>query len=112
MKITKKEKEYLEDLQKFETLQKECFEIFKNKNKDYGRAYKDFSTIGLIIRINDKIKRMLNITETGIVLVNDEKLSDTMRDLANYSLIALMELDSKKKVKKVVKKVINKNKKK
>ena len=105
MKTTKKEKEHIEDVQKFEELQKECFEIFKKKNKDYARAYKDFSTIGLIVRINDKIKRMLNITETGIVLVNDEKLSDTLRDLANYSIISLMELETNKKVKKVVKKI-------
>ena len=91
--MDKKQKDCVEDIARFEKLQKECLEVFKKKNKDYGRAYKDFPTIWLIVRTNDKVKLALNITESGITLVNDEKIFDTIQDLANYAIIALMELE-------------------
>lgn len=77
-------------------IQDECFELFKKKNKDYGDAFADFGVTGVLVRINDKIKRSLNITDTGIICVDNETLRDTLLDLHNYAAMAVMLMDEKK----------------
>ena len=41
----------------------------------------------------DKIQRSLSITKSGVNLVNDEGIRDTLLDLHNYAAMALMLLD-------------------
>ena len=66
-------------------------ELFKKKNSDYGNSFEDFGLIGIIVRLNDKINRILNLGERdpGEFLV-DEKLEDTINDSYNYCIIGLM----------------------
>lgn len=47
---------------------------------------------GLIVRIHDKISRIMHLTKTEVDPQN-ESLRDSYVDLANYALIALMVLD-------------------
>ena len=47
------------------------------------------------MRIGDKLKRFQNIHSSGIQLVNDEGLRDTLIDLHNYAAMAVMLLDEK-----------------
>ena len=65
-------------------------ELFRKKNADYGDAFSKFGIIGVLMRIEDKIQRCLSINATGVILVNDEGLKDTLLDLHNYSAMALM----------------------
>ena len=44
------------------------------------------------MRIEDKIQRALTISNTGVNLVDDEGLKDTLLDLHNYAAMALMLL--------------------
>lgn len=76
-------------------VQNESMELFKRKNKDYGDAFATFGTIGVIVRMSDKIQRALSLSKNGVQLVNDEKLRDTLIDLHNYSAMAIMLLDEK-----------------
>lgn len=69
--------------------------LFKKKNTDYGDAFAEFGVIGVLMRIEDKIKRSLSITKNGITLVDDEKIRDTLIDLHNYAAMAIMLLDEK-----------------
>tara|TARA_Y200000002_G_C22276673_1_gene494486 strand:- start:73 stop:333 length:261 start_codon:yes stop_codon:yes gene_type:complete len=71
-------------------IQKEALELFIKKNKDYGDAFSEYGTIGVLVRIGDKIRRMQSITATGVNLVEDEKLRDTLIDLHNYAAMAIM----------------------
>lgn len=71
----------------------ETLELFKRKNNDYGDAFAEYGTIGVLVRMGDKIKRLQQITKTQIQLVNDEKIRDTLLDLHNYSAMAIMLLD-------------------
>lgn len=75
------------------TIQREAFELFLKKNKDYGDAFATYGPIGVIVRIGDKISRLMTITNSGINLVNDESVRDTLIDLHNYSAMAIMLLD-------------------
>jgi len=47
---------------------------------------------GLIVRIHDKISRIMHLTSSNVDPQN-ESLRDSYVDLANYALIALMVLD-------------------
>lgn len=77
------------------TIQKEALELFTKKNIDYGDAFAKYGVIGVLMRIEDKLSRAINITKNGVYLVkvSDEGIRDTLIDLHNYSAMALMLLD-------------------
>ena len=83
----------MDRIQQLETIQKECLELFRKKNQDYGDAFAKYGVIGVLMRIEDKIQRMMSITKTKVQLVNDESLKDTLMDLHNYAAMAAMLLD-------------------
>ena len=74
-------------------IQCEALELFRRKNQDYGDAFATYGTVGVLVRMGDKIMRLQNITNKGITLVDDEKLRDTLIDLHNYAGMAAMLLD-------------------
>ena len=76
-----------------QTIQKEAFETFLKKNKDYGDAFATYGPIGVIVRIGDKISRLMSVSKSGINFVEDETIRDTLMDLHNYSAMAVMLLD-------------------
>lgn len=78
-------------------IQKEGLELFKKKNADYGDAFSTYGTVGVMLRISDKLQRFVNINKTNVSLVNDESLRDTLIDLHNYAAMAIMLLDEDKK---------------
>lgn len=73
-------------------IQDEGLRLFERKNKDYGDAFATYGSIGVIVRMGDKIQRLLSITNSGITMVNNESVYDTLLDLHNYSAMALMLL--------------------
>jgi hypothetical protein len=74
-------------------VQTEALELFKKKNADYGDAFAEYGVIGVLMRIEDKLKRSVSITKNGVTLVKDEKIRDTLIDLHNYAAMAIMLLD-------------------
>jgi hypothetical protein len=78
----------------------ECIEISKKKNADYtGKALDPFANFqsvevlgisteaGFLTRMMDKMKRIASFVENGELQVKDESVTDTLRDLANYSCL-------------------------
>ena len=86
----------MDRVSQMEAVQKEGLELFKRKNKDYGDAFANFGPVGVIVRMGDKINRLMSITKTGVTMVDDEGLRDTLIDLHNYSAMAIMLMDEKK----------------
>ena len=78
------------------SIQNESLELFIKKNQDYGDAFANYGTIGVLVRMGDKISRLQSITTKTISLVNTESLRDTLIDLHNYSAMAIMLLDEDK----------------
>jgi hypothetical protein len=74
----------------------EALELFRKKNTDYGDAFATYGTVGVIVRMGDKIQRLLSVSKKGIALVNNESLRDTLIDLHNYAAMGIMLLDEKK----------------
>ena len=81
--------------QQMQKVQTEALTLFQKKNKDYGDAFANFGTIGVLVRMSDKISRAVSITNSSVTLVNDESLRDTLIDLHNYAAMAIMLMDEK-----------------
>jgi hypothetical protein len=79
--------------EQMKTVQKEGYDLFVKKNKDYGDAFAEYGTIGVLVRLGDKIKRLQTIEKNKIVMVNDEQMRDTLIDLHNYTAMAIMLMD-------------------
>lgn len=70
-------------------------EIYKAKNTDYGNSvsesYKEWGIISSVVRMDDKMRRIKQLVKHE-PNVKSETIEDTLLDLANYSIMALMEL--------------------
>ena len=78
------------------SVQKEALQTFIKKNNDYGDAFATYGPVGVIVRIGDKISRLTSVTSSGVNLVEDETIRDTLMDLYNYSAMAVMLMDEGK----------------
>lgn len=78
-------------------VQQEALQLFNKKNQDYGDAFATYGTIGVLVRLSDKISRAVSVSNSSVTLVNDESLRDTLIDLHNYAAMAIMLLDEKSK---------------
>jgi len=80
----------MDRVEQMKQIQNEALELFIKKNADYGDAFATFGIIGVLVRIEDKIKRCISISSKSVQLVDDETLRDTLIDLHNYAAMALM----------------------
>jgi hypothetical protein len=74
-------------------VQIEALELFRKKNTDYGDAFATYGTVGVIVRMGDKIQRLLSVSSKGVTLVDTESLRDTLIDLHNYAAMGIMLID-------------------
>jgi hypothetical protein len=79
--------------EQFKKVQKEALETFTRKNHDYGDAFAEYGSVGVLVRMGDKIKRLVSVSKEGVNLVDDEKLRDTALDLHNYAAMLIMLID-------------------
>ena len=77
-------------------VQREALALFTKKNTDYGDSFATFGPVGVIVRMGDKISRLSSVTQSGINLVDNESVRDTLIDLHNYAAMAIMLLDETK----------------
>jgi len=76
-----------------EKIQTEARDLFQRKNQDYGDAFATYGPVGVLVRIGDKLNRFSSVSNTGIQMIDNEGLRDTLIDLHNYSAMAIMLLD-------------------
>ena len=88
----------------FKVITNEMLDLYEIKNKNYGDSFsKQFQEYGLTsvcIRLEDKLNRLKSLNKqiseakNGIADINvdDESIKDTLIDLANYSVLAIMEI--------------------
>jgi hypothetical protein len=99
--------EKINRLEQFSLVQNEGLELFKKKNADYGDAFANYGPVGVIVRMGDKIQRLVSVSNNKISLVNTESLRDTLIDLHNYAAMAIMLIDENNK--KIGEKLSNQN---
>lgn len=72
-----------------------AFDLFKSKNRDYGDAFVHYGCIGILIRLGDKFSRLAALLgEENDRMVKTESISDTIIDIHNYCIMALMVLEN------------------
>lgn len=73
--------------------------LYAAKNKDYGdsfgEGYEEYGLIMPAIRLDDKFKRFKQLIKQEAE-VKDESIIDTLMDLANYSIMTIIELEKEK----------------
>ena len=76
-------------------------EVTKKKNADYtGKTEDPFANFtkvevlgicstnqGFLTRMTDKFSRIISFVQKGVLEVEDEKIEDTLMDLANYCIL-------------------------
>ena len=94
------EEHYPETAKEFQKLQFEQWALFCKKQMDYGPSNismgtplktddeKRLSLVGLIVRVNDKVQRLLNLMVKNNRNAQDEPTVDAFKDLACYGIIA------------------------
>lgn len=90
-------------------VQNEALELFKKKNTDYGDSFANYGSVGVIVRMGDKIQRLVSVTNRKVSLVNNENLRDTLIDLHNYAAMAIMLIDENKQENMTFGKISNEN---
>ena len=75
-------------------VQKEALELFAKKNADYGDAFATYGSVGVIVRLGDKIQRLMSVTKNGVQFVDTESIRDTLIDLHNYAAMGVMLIDN------------------
>ena len=94
------EKHYPETAKEFQRIQFEQWETFCRKQMDYGpsniamgtslktKEDRRLSLIGLIVRINDKVQRLMNLVVKHNRDAQNEPVMDAFKDLSVYGIIA------------------------
>jgi hypothetical protein len=81
-----------------EKLCRQLHETYIAKNKDYGgsfdESYKEYGITSSLIRIGDKFNRFKSLVKNQTAEVKDEKLRDTLLDMANYCLLTVLNIDA------------------
>lgn len=78
-------------------------EIYRKKNADYGNSFakvRELVPNAIIVRLMDKMERIKTLTKNGEqAQVEDEKIEDTLADMANYCIMELVERQAEKEAK-------------
>lgn len=84
----------------FKDITEEMYKLWLDKMLDYGmynitggrdqdtEEGQKYIMLGLYYRMQDKLNRIYNLTISDKHYVAGEKLEDTLRDIANYAVIA------------------------
>ena len=103
------QEDYLRD---FKAITDKMYEITKAKNSDYSgnseEPFKNFTMVetmgfatteqGFCTRLTDKFMRIASFVKNGTLQVKDESVEDTLLDAANYCLLFICYLRSKRDI--------------
>ena len=94
------EKHYPETSKEFKRIQDEQYDTFCKKQMDYGpsnismgtgvggQVNKKLATTALVVRINDKVQRLLNLVVSNDREAQNEPVEAAFKDLSVYGIIA------------------------
>lgn len=84
----------------FRKVAEELSNLYEAKNKAYGNSFGDtYQKLGIIsavTRISDKYNRLCNLATNPDIDNLGESLDDTLRDLASYAIMTIIELENSK----------------
>ena len=76
--------------------------LYLKKNHDYGdsvsKTFDEYGLTSFLVRMDDKMNRIKTFNKIQDAAVRGEKIEDTLLDLANYAVLALTEIEYRKKL--------------
>lgn len=76
-------------------------DLYIKKNHDYGdsvsKTFDEYGLVSFLVRMDDKMNRIKTLNKIQDAAVIGEKIEDTLLDLANYAVLALTEIEFRKK---------------
>lgn len=89
----------MNNVEKFKQITEELTALYDKKNAAYGDAfshtYERLGLISAVTRIDDKNNRLVNLCKNKNIDDLGESVEDTLRDMACYCIMILMELDAR-----------------
>jgi hypothetical protein len=73
------------DIDAIEGLLQELLDLFTRKNADYDFAFEKNGQIGMLTRMSEKLDRIIHVTDSGVMMVTNETVNETLRDFIVYS---------------------------
>ena len=77
-------------------------DLYIKKNHDYGdsvsKTFDEYGLTSFLVRMDDKMNRIKTLNKIQDAAVRGEKIEDTLLDLANYAILALTEIEFRKKL--------------
>lgn len=90
------------NVKKFKEIANSLGELYEKKNAVYGNSfgetYKKLGIVSAVTRISDKYNRLCTLATNPDIDNLGESIEDTLKDLASYAIMTLIELDNKKPV--------------
>jgi NTP pyrophosphatase (non-canonical NTP hydrolase) len=90
----------MNNVEHFKKIATELGGLYEKKNKAYGNSfsytYKKLGLISAVTRISDKYNRLCNLAKNPDIDNLDESIEDTLRDMASYCIMAVMELENER----------------
>ena len=80
----------------------EMKDLYLKKNHDYddsvSKTFDEYGLTSFLVRMDDKMNRIKTLIKVGDAAVTGEHIEDTLLDLANYAVLALTEIEYRKKL--------------
>ena len=84
------------NVDRFKAIANDLGELYEKKNAAYGNSfgetYQKLGIISAVTRISDKYNRLCNLATNPNIDNLGESLEDTLKDLASYAIMTLIEL--------------------
>lgn len=80
----------------FESVCREINDLLAQKNSAYGTSvnstFEDYGLVSYAIRLQDKTNRLRTLIKNPTISEDDEKIEDTLKDMAGYAILAIAQL--------------------
>lgn len=90
----------MNNVKHFKKIATELGELYEVKDRAYGSSfsntYKKLGIISAVTRISDKFNRLCNLATNPDIDNLGENLEDTLRDMASYCIMTVMELENER----------------
>ena len=84
-------------IDRYRQVQIDLDDIYREKQKAYGDSFSEtlveFGFVASLTRLSDKMNRLKSLYKQGLDEMGDESIKDTLRDLANYAIMTLAEMN-------------------
>ncbi|WP_061280808.1 nucleotide modification associated domain-containing protein [Clostridium botulinum] len=85
----------MDKLNRHKNICQDLNKLYEAKNKDYGdsfgKSYQEYGLTMACIRLEDKLNRLKSLAKGSEQQIKDESIEDTLKDLANYSIMTIIE---------------------